>query len=366
MRIALTGAGGFLGWHVRCAAYASGVACVPVPRAVAADAARLADLLRDVDAVVHCAGVNRGTDAEVTDGNVVAARQLARALSQMAGPPRAVYANSVQSRTDTVYGRAKRAAAGLLAGYDHSDVILPNLFGEHGRPHYNSFVATFCHEIAAGRDPVVRQDREVPLLHAQEAARVLLAEAGATGPRVVEPKATTLSVSEVRRMLLDFDSIYRDGTLPDLDDPLAARMFNTLRSYLFALRPGRPMASHVDIRGALTECVCTEGGGQANVSTTEPGQVRGEHVHLRKFERFVVLRGAAEIALRRMFTRDVVRIQVDGDRPSIVDIPTLWFHRLTAVGPTPAVTFFWSSERYRPGDSDTYPGRVDGGEASES
>lgn len=365
MRIALTGAGGFLGWHVRCAAYASGVACVPVPRAVAADPARLADLLRDVDAVVHCAGVNRGTDAEVADGNLAVARQLAQALSGTARPPRVVYANSTQSRTDTVYGRAKRDAARLLARhdlarYDLSDVILPNIFGEHGRPHYNSFVATFCHEIAAGREPVVQQDREVPLLHAQEAARVLLAEAGATGDREVEPKATPLSVAEVRRMLLDFDAVYRDGTLPDLADPLAAQLFNTLRSHLFAVRPPGPVASHVDGRGALTECVRTAGGGQAFVSTTEPGQVRGEHVHLRKFERFLVVRGAAQIALRRMFTRDIVRIDVDGDQPSIVDIPTLWFHRLTAVGRDPAVTFFWSNERYRPDDPDTYPGRVDG------
>jgi UDP-2-acetamido-2,6-beta-L-arabino-hexul-4-ose reductase len=336
------------------------VACVPLPRAATGDPRRLADLLGGVDAVVHCAGVNRGTDAEVTDGNLAAARQLADALDRLPTPPRVVYANSTQSRGDTGYGRTKRAAADLLARYELADVVLPNLFGEHGRPRYNSFVATFCHEIATGGDPVVQQDRELPLLHAQEAARVLLTEAATPGVRVVEPKATPVAVSEVRRMLLDFDATYRDGTLPDLSDPLAAALFNTLRSALFAVRRTRSIASHADSRGVLTECVRSAGGGQAFVSTTEPGQVRGEHVHLRKFERFLVLHGRAEIALRRMFTREVVRLRVAGDQPSIVDIPTLWFHRLTGLGTEPAVTFFWSSEQYRPEDPDTYPGRVDG------
>ncbi len=154
--------------------------------------------------------------------------------------------------------------------------------------------------------------------------------------------------------------------MPDLGDPLTAGLFNTLRSHLFAVRPPVRVVSHVDGRGALTECVRTLGGGQAFVSGTEPGQVRGEHVHLRKFERFLVVRGAAEVALRRMFTADVVRVPVDGDQPSIVDIPTMWFHRLTATGTSPALTFFWSNERYRPEDPDTYPGRVDGREADES
>jgi UDP-2-acetamido-2,6-beta-L-arabino-hexul-4-ose reductase len=209
----------------------------------------------------------------------------------------------------------------------------------------------------------VHEDREVPLLHAQEAARILLAEAGAAGARAVEPKGELLPVSEVRAMLLEFDAVYQDGTLPDLSAPLAASMFNTLRSHLFPVRPSRPVPSHVDSRGALTECVRSSGGGQAFVSTTEPGHTRGEHVHLRKFERFLVLSGTAEIALRRMFTREIVRIPVDGAQPSIVDMPTFWYHRITALGAEPVVTFFWAGEHFRPDDPDTYPGRVDREEA---
>jgi UDP-2-acetamido-2,6-beta-L-arabino-hexul-4-ose reductase len=178
VKLAITGADGFLGWHLRCRAFALGIECVPVRRTAMADPDRLIGLIRDCDVVLHCAGVNRGTDREVTEGNLTAAHDLAQAVQRIDHPIRVVYANSALSRGDSPYGIAKRKAAELLAGATLgragcSDVILPNLFGEHGRPHYNSFVATFCHEVAAGREVVVR-DREVPLLHVQDAADVLI------------------------------------------------------------------------------------------------------------------------------------------------------------------------------------------------
>ena len=58
-----------------------------------------------------------------------------------------VYANSVQADLDNAYGRGKRRAAELTRRSCRgtlADVLLPNLFGEHGRPAYNSFVATFA------------------------------------------------------------------------------------------------------------------------------------------------------------------------------------------------------------------------------
>ncbi len=362
MRIALTGAGGFLGWHVRCRAFALGMDCVVLRRDELADPDRLVGALSGVDAVVHCAGVNRGTDADVTEGNVAPARVLADAVRRADRPIRMVYANSVQSRSDCPYGVAKRQAADLLAGPDQerfSDVVLPNLYGEHGRPHYNSFVATFCHQIAAGRQPVVEEDRPVPLLHAQDAAEALIGETVATGHRVVEPPGEAFTVSEVLREVRDFDAVYRTGELPDLTDRFRARLFNTYRSYLFPGRYPIVPTPHTDARGELVECVRAPSGGQAFVSSTAPDAVRGEHVHLRKLERFVVVAGTAEIAMRRLFTTRVVRFQVAGARPVIVDAPTMWLHRLTNTGNRPVIAFFWASELYRPDDADTYPGLVD-------
>jgi UDP-2-acetamido-2,6-beta-L-arabino-hexul-4-ose reductase len=326
--------------------------------------AGLLDLVREVDAVVHCAGVNRGTDAEVAEGNLALAQTLARAVRRAERPVRVVYANSTHARAGTVYGTAKREAAAVLAAAtpDFSNVVLPNLYGEHGRPHYNSFVATFCHEVAAGRSPTTVRDREIDLMHAQEAAGILLDEAAASGQRDVEAKAEAATVAEVLRMLTDAEAVYRRGELPDIADSFRARLFNTYRSHLFPARYPIGLPAHADARGVLVECVRTGyAGGQAFISSTRPGAVRGDHVHLRKFERFVVVDGEVRIALRRLFTDDVVRFQVNGERPVAVDMPTMWTHNLTNVGSRPATVFFWSNELYRPDDPDTFPNAVEHG-----
>ncbi|NEE00188.1 polysaccharide biosynthesis C-terminal domain-containing protein [Phytoactinopolyspora halotolerans] len=363
MRIAVTGATGFLGWHVLCRAFASGVTAVPVDRSALTSPELLADVLRNVHAVVHCAGVNRGADSDVLDGNLAVARALADAVRRAGQPIRIVYANSVHSRGGTAYGVAKRKAGELLAGAvpgAYSDVVLPNVFGEHGRPYYNSFVATFCRDVADGRPPADVSDRDVVLLHAQDAAGVLEHEAHSTGDRTIEPDGESIRVAEVLDILREFESTYRSGELPDLTGRFRTSLFHTYRSHLFPERFPIELTRRTDSRGTLLECVRTGvTGGQALVSTTVPGAVRGEHVHLRKFERFVVLDGQAEIAMRRLFTDHLVRFQVSGDRPVLVDMPTMWTHNLTSIGERPTTAFFWTNEVFHPDDPDTFACQVD-------
>ncbi len=76
---------------------------------------------RDVDTVIHVAGVNRAeTDDEVEQGNVDLAERLAAAL-RASRPVHVVYANSMQADRDNAYGRGKRAAAEILAAARRGD-----------------------------------------------------------------------------------------------------------------------------------------------------------------------------------------------------------------------------------------------------
>jgi UDP-2-acetamido-2,6-beta-L-arabino-hexul-4-ose reductase len=93
MKLAVTGADGFLGWHVRCRAYAMGLECVPINRDAMANPDDIGQALRGVDAVIHCAGVNRGPDNEITDGIVSPARRLTEAIARSGRPIRVVYTN---------------------------------------------------------------------------------------------------------------------------------------------------------------------------------------------------------------------------------------------------------------------------------
>jgi UDP-2-acetamido-2,6-beta-L-arabino-hexul-4-ose reductase len=94
MKVALTGAAGFLGWHVRCALKARGGHEVrPVDRAEWAEPARLDAALAGADAVLHLAGANRGEPAAVRADNERLAAELTAALDRVAGTPVVVFAD---------------------------------------------------------------------------------------------------------------------------------------------------------------------------------------------------------------------------------------------------------------------------------
>jgi UDP-2-acetamido-2,6-beta-L-arabino-hexul-4-ose reductase len=372
VKVAVTGAGGFLGWHLRVRLKAEhGVEAVPISRTDFASVETLAERLSDVETVYHLAGVNRAeSDEAVETGNAEIARSLAEAIRTKGQPIHVVYGNSIQAALDNAYGRGKRQAAQMLAetaeetGGTLADVMLPNIFGEHGRPHYNSFVATFCHVLARGCRPSVTGERLVPLLHAQEAASALI-EAGRRREEYSHmPKGSSHTVNDILGLLEEYRAVYGRGEIPELPSAFHVDLFNTYRSFLF---PGiYPMktAVNADQRGDLFETVRSHSrAGQTFVSTTCPGMTRGEHFHLRKIERFFVLQGEAEICLRRVLDDEVVRFRLRGQDHAFIDMPTMWVHNIKNVGDEPLMTLFWTDELYDPASPDTYREPVEAGVA---
>lgn len=362
-RIAITGGFGFLGWHTACRLRAlHGVETVRLGREHLADPEALAAAIADVNAVIHIAGVNRAeSDEAVEQGNIEAAQAIADAIAGGGRSVDVAYANSVQADLDNPYGRGKAAAAGILkeavaaAGGHFADLLLPNLFGEHGRPGYNSFVATFVHEVVAGRKPTVTVDRGIALLHAQDAAAALIAALGSDTREVVP--AEEIRISTVLETFDEIHELYSTrGEVPDVSTPMKRNLFNTYRAAAFPdMWPLSPQV-HGDDRGDLFETVRSHGGtGMAFMSTTLPGQKRGEHYHLHKVERFFVVKGEAEIELRRLLHDEVVTFRLSGDKPSYVDMPALWVHNIRNVGDTDLVTMFWADQLLDPDNPDQFP-----------
>ncbi|MEL4359213.1 MULTISPECIES: polysaccharide biosynthesis C-terminal domain-containing protein [unclassified Luteococcus] len=353
MKILLTGAGGFLGWHTRVRLDAlTDYEVVAVTRE---NWSELASLAEGCEAIIHIAGINRASDEEVEAGNLALAQDVAAAARE-AGVRRIVYANSIQAEKDNPYGRGKAAAATALAQtrVELVDVLLPNLFGEYGRPGYNSFVATFAHAVAQDTPPSEVNDNPIGLLHVQEAAQVLMD--GLTGPTgQVRPEAHQTTVVEVLEKLKSYRETYRTGDIPALLTDFDVNLFNTLRGALFPQAYPIALTPHSDDRGRLVETVRSHGGqGQTFVSTTKPGITRGEHYHLGKIERFVVLGGKARISLRKVFGDDVIDFDVDGEQPMAIDMPTLWIHNITNTGDTELLTQFWTHTLFDPENPDTF------------
>ncbi|MBD8031023.1 polysaccharide biosynthesis C-terminal domain-containing protein [Corynebacterium gallinarum] len=357
-KIAITGANGFLGFHVRAAMqeYGGNAVCIPLGDSFSLTNAEKA--LEGATQLIHLAGVNRGTDQEVSDGNLLFAKQLSTALKTVENPPaEIVYANSIQAGNGSVYGLAKEQAGVFLEDVANGiestfkNIELPNLFGEFGRPFYNSVVATFSHQIANGERPEVKQDKELTLLHAQDAADVLL---GVVEVSEMGSHCELVTVTEIKRLLEEFKEFYSAGEFPDISTTFRRNLFNTYRSYVFPAQAPILITRHADDRGSFFEIVRSNGGtGQTSFSTTVPGVTRGDHFHRRKVERFTVLSGEAEISLRKIFTDEVFTYKVSGEAPLSIDMPTFYTHKIENIGGQTLYTAFWTNDIFDPTNPDT-------------
>ena len=113
-----------------------------------------------------------------------------------------------------------------------------------------------------------------------------------------------------------------------------------------------------DSRGVLFEAVKGGGSGQTFMSTTRPGVTRGDHFHLNKVERFLVVSGEATIRIRRVLDNQVWEFPVSGSRPQAVDMPTLCTHSIENTGSEELLTLFWTHEIFEPDTPDTYADTV--------
>ncbi len=166
--VLITGADGFVGQNLQL--HLAERADVAVRRFTRANTlAELPALLQGVDWVFHLAGVNRPQDpTEFTTGNADLTQALCDALAARGRRVPVVYTSSTQAALDNPYGRSKRAAEDALFALQREHAVpvhvfrLPNVFGKWARPHYNSAVATFCHNTARGL-PIQVNDPAAPL-----------------------------------------------------------------------------------------------------------------------------------------------------------------------------------------------------------
>jgi UDP-2-acetamido-2,6-beta-L-arabino-hexul-4-ose reductase len=73
----------------------------------------------------------------------------------------------------------------------------------------------------------------------------------------------------------------------------------------------------------------------------------------------MVVKGQAEIGLRRLYSDNIVRFSVSGTQPCFIDMPTMWVHNIRNVGDGELVTMFWADQLLDPANPDQYPMKVE-------
>ncbi len=367
MRVGITGQAGFVGTHLfnTLKLLPGEFECIPFEDAYFSNKESLLEFVGKCDVIVHLAAVNRcESQEELYNTNIALVTQLISAMDDAGVKPHVLMSSSTQEERDNPYGKSKREgrckfeAWATRTGASFTGLVIPNVFGPFGRPFYNSFVATFAHQLTHGEKPTIQTDSDVRLIYVGSLCRLIIDFIRNPGEirRVDLPWDFERKVSSILSLFENFRDMYFDkGEIPDLRDINDLNLFNTFRSYI-DLTTHFPvlLKQNTDARGTFIETIRLECGGQVSFSTTVPGITRGNHYHTRKIERFTVIKGKARIQLRRIGTNEVLDFVLDGENSGYVDMPIWYTHNITNIGDDVLYTQFWISEWYDAADPDTF------------
>jgi len=364
-KVVITGLVGFMGSHLR--DRLSREEDFEVPQfedAYFSQPEKLREVLAGSNTVVHLAAMNRGDEKEIYNTNIELVTRLIETLESVNARPHVIFASSTQIYLDNPYGRSKKEGERILEDWSKrnnapvSVLVIPNVFGDRGRPFYNSVVATFCHLLTHGGKPEVKVDKELSLIYINELTEIFWNRINnpPAGFERVDIKATAnAKVTDILAMLNHFKECYYDWKIvPALAGNFEKNLYNTFLSYAESADYEQPLTLRTDDRGSLFEIVKQEKGSQIFFSTTRPGIVRGNHYHTRKQEKFCVVKGKATIRLRRIGTDNVIEYNVSGEKPVVVAMPIFYTHNIENVGTEELYTLFWTNEIFDPNDSDTF------------
>lgn len=173
IKIGITGQTGFIGTHLyNFLGINQDVIRVPFNDDYFTDSPRLEKFVKECDAIVHLAALNRHNDPHVIyNTNLDLVKRLISALEITGSRPHVLFSSSTQEERDNEFGRSKRDGRILLAdwadrsGGRFTGMVIPNVFGPFGNPYYNSVVATFSHQLTHNEQPKVEFDAQLKLIH---------------------------------------------------------------------------------------------------------------------------------------------------------------------------------------------------------
>lgn len=364
MKILVTGAGGFIGKNLTAALENMET---PSGRPEILSFGRGDDLevlergTADCDFVYHLAGVDCPENAEsFARVNTGLTRALLELLTEHGNQAPVVLASSVQAEEDSPYGKSKKEAENLLMSHSRDKDVeifiyrLPGVFGKWARPHYNSGVATFSHQVSRGL-PLRISDPEavLRLAYIDDVVEAMLGALTGKGREL--PESYEITAGGLAEKIKEFKRAREALEVPDMADPLTKKLYATYLTYLPVGQLSQPLDSVSDVCGAETEFIKTPDRGQVSVNILKAGGIKESHWHCTKNEKFLVVRGKGRIMLRKFDSPRILEYPVSGEHLEVMDIPAGYVHTIVNDGEDELITLIWTCETFDAQIPDTYP-----------
>ena len=198
--------------------------------------------LETTDFIFHLAGVNRNnSDSEFIKVNVELIETIVDYLNLLRRKIPIVFTSSIQSGSETIYGRTKSEAELILLNYTNDTGArvriyrLPNVYGKWSKPDYNSAIATFCYRVVNNL-PIIVPDpiASLRLVYIDDVVKTFARDLEINEAKsvfgVVEPEFIT-TVGEVLRSIRDFKDASKVSNQFDQKSEFIKNLYLTYLSF---------------------------------------------------------------------------------------------------------------------------------------
>ena len=326
-------------------------------------------LFKKTDFIVHLAGENRPVDDKDFDVvNTGLTMSICDALRSSGENTPIILASSTQAEIENAYGKSKLNAEAAVktleidTGCPVYVYRLPGVFGKWCKPHYNSVVATFCHNISHNLPIQVNNlDFELSLVYiddvVEEFVKIIQGARDNKKELSIQPeykiKLGDLA-TQIERFRESRDSLVSER----VGDGLIRKLYSTYVSYLSPEEFSYSIPSYNDERGMFAEMLKTKDSGQFSFFTAKPGVTRGGHYHHSKTEKFLVVQGKARFGFRHVVSGETHEIISTSKELKIVETVPGWSHDITNIGAEEMIVMLWANEIFDPDNPDTITHKV--------
>ena len=367
MNVLVTGASGFIGKNLVIRLNELGIKTESYNRENSIQ--DLPALFKKTDFIVHLAGENRPVDDKDFDVvNTGLTMSICDALRSSGENTPIILASSTQAEIENAYGKSKLNAEAAVktleidTGCPVHVYRLPGVFGKWCKPHYNSVVATFCHNISHNLPIQVNNlDFELSLVYiddvVEEFVKIIQGARDNKKELSIQPeykiKLGDLA-TQIERFRESRDSLVSER----VGDGLIRKLYSTYVSYLSPEEFSYSIPSYNDERGMFAEMLKTKDSGQFSFFTAKPGVTRGGHYHHSKTEKFLVVQGKARFGFRHVVSGETHEIISTSKELKIVETVPGWSHDITNIGAEEMIVMLWANEIFDPDNPDTITHKV--------
>jgi len=336
------------------------------------DASSLTSILKNVDFIFHLAGVNRtGNKEEFTKGNEKLTQELCEAIKKTNRKIPVIFSSSIQSKLDNPYGISKNNTENILLNFSEDFKIpihifrLPNVFGKWSKPNYNSVVSTFCYNIVRDIPVNINNSKTIlNLVHIDDVIKEFINIMDNLEKRIETKKFKSITplyqitVGDLAKQLYAFKEMRNSNILERVGKGLVRALYSTYVSYFPEQQFSHPIKTYNDSRGIFMEMLKTPDCGQFSCFTVLPNITRGNHYHHSKTEKFLVIKGNACFKFLQLDTSKIYELNVNSDKPEIVESIPGWAHSITNIGKEEMTVMLWSNEIFDHSNPDTFASKI--------